>query len=258
MVRAAVFWMALGACPLAAQDGNGRGALMAKGISAGAMQPREAAEAFAAVLALDSLDAEAHWRLAIALADLGKRTPDDRKDPVRDSLYRAAEQHARRAVELAPDDADARFALAFAVGKAALTKGRRERVKYAIEIREQALRALELNPRQDGALHVLGRWHAEIERLSNIEEFFAKRFLGAKVFGEASWEQASASLERAIEIRPDYVYHRLGYAEILVDMKRFADARAQLDAIPGLPDTDAMDPEWRRQAEALRARIARR
>jgi hypothetical protein len=39
-------------------------------------------------------------------------------------------------------------------------------------------------------------------------------------------------------------------------MRRYADARTQLDAVPSLPTLDAMDPEYRKQAEALRARIA--
>jgi len=210
------------------------------------------------MLVLDSLDAEASWRAAIAYVDLGKVTPDDRKDRIRDSLYLLAERHARRAVRLAPQDANAHFSLALALGKAALTKGKKERVQYAVEIRDAVRKSLAIDSRQDGSYHVLGRWHAEIERLSNIEEFFAKRFLGAKAFGEASYEEAARNLERAVALRPDYIYHRLDLAEVYVDMKRYADARRELDAIATLTTLDAMDPEYRRQAGALRSRIASR
>jgi len=253
--------LGVGGSPAAAQGtanlpGPWRAELIAKGIAAGPLRPREAADAFEAVLARDTLDAEANWRAAIAMVDLGKRTPDDRKDPVRDSLYLVGERYARRAVHLAPQDADAHFALANALGKAALTKGKKERVRYALDIRDAALRSLALDPRHDGSYHILGRWHAEIERLSNLEEFFAKKFLGAKAFGEASYEEAASNLEKAVVLRPDYIFHRLDLAEVYVDMKRYADARAQIDVIPTLPTLDAMDPEYRRQAEAIRTRIA--
>lgn len=235
-----------------------REVLLGKATAAGQLRPREAADAAEKMLALDSLDVEANWRAAIALVDIGKVTPDDRKDRVRDSLYLVAEVYARRAVRLAPRDANTHFALAGALGKAALTKGKKERVQYALEIRDAAVQSLALDPRHDGSWHVLGRWHAEIERLSNIEEFFAKKFLGAKAFGEASYAEAARHLEQAVAIRPEYIFHRLDLADVYVDMKRYADARRELDAISALPTLDAMDPEYRRQAEALRSRIASR
>jgi tetratricopeptide (TPR) repeat protein len=139
---------------------------------------------------------------------------------------------------------------------AALTKSKREQVKYAIEVRDEAVRTLELDPRHDGALHILGRWHAEIKRLSNIEEFFAKKFLGAKVFSEASWAEAARNLEMAVALRPDYVYHRLDLGEIYVEMKRYAEARVQFEAIPGLPTQDVLDPEYRQQAARQLSRLA--
>lgn len=241
--------------PAGAQD---RQALLDKGIAAGGLEPRVAADAFEAIVAADSLDAEANWRAALALVNLGKPVPDERKDRMRDSLYRRAEVLAERAVRLAPDDAEAQYALGLALGKSALTRSKKDQVHYAVRIREQALRTLALNPDHDGALHILGRWHAEIQRLSNVEEFFARKFLGAGIFREASWAEAVRHLERAVAVRPDFIYHRIGLAEVLVDVKRFSDARAHLDAVPALPTLDAMDGEYRRQAAALRARIARR
>ena len=244
------------AAPMRAQGAAG---LLLHGVSpAEALNPEGAARRLELILATDSTDVEAHWRLAVALVDIGKQTPENIKSPTRDSLYLLAERHARRAVALAPDEPDAHFALSLAVGMAALTKSKREQVKYAIEVRDEAVRTLELDPRHDGALHILGRWHAEIERLSNIEEFFAKKFLGAKVFNEASWAEAARNLELAVSLRPDYIYHRLDLGEIYVEMKRYAEARAQFEAIPGLPTQDVLDPEYRQQAARQLSRLADR
>lgn len=240
--------------PLPAQGAAG---LLLHGVApAEALDPQSAARRLELILAADSTNVEAHWRLAVAQVDIGKQIPKHIKSPTRDSLYLLAEWHARRAVALAPEEPDAHFALSLAVGMAALTRSKREQVKYAIEVRDEAVRTLELDPRHDGALHILGRWHAEIERLSNIEEFFAKKFLGAKVFGDASWAEAARNLEAAVALRPDYIYHRLDLGEIYVEMKRYADARAQFGAIPALPTQDVLDHEYRQQAASQLNRIA--
>jgi len=67
--------------------------------------------------------------------DHGEFNPsaDERK-----TLYRNAEQYARRAVAANPNDAEGHFQLARAIGRNALTMGTRDRIKYAAEVREQA------------------------------------------------------------------------------------------------------------------------
>lgn len=219
------------------------------------MNPRGTADRFEAVLREDSLNATANWRAAVALVDIGKQTPDKQKSTVRDSLYLLAERYARRAVRVAPDSAEPHFALALALGKVSLTLGSKQRVQYAKEIREEALRAMEINPRHDGAWHVMGRWNAEVERLSNLQEFFAKTVLGGKVLGEASWDEAIRCMRKAVELRPDYIFHRLDLAEMLIEIKRPAEAKSELEAIGKLPDQDAMDPVYRARAEALLSKL---
>ncbi|HKP29629.1 MAG TPA: hypothetical protein VJU15_09495 [Gemmatimonadales bacterium] len=224
-------------------------------VAQGDMHPRETADRWEAVIATDSLNAEANWRAAIALVDIGKQTPDKEKNRARDSLYRKAEMYARRAVRQAPQDAAPHFALALALGKASLTMSAKQRVKYALEIKTEVGRALEIDPNHDGAWHVLGRWNAEIERLSNIQEFFAKTLLGGKVFNEASWDEAIRCLRKAVEIRPDYIFHRLDLAEVLLETKRRAEARIELEGIKDLPILDAMDPTYKLRAAELLSRM---
>jgi tetratricopeptide (TPR) repeat protein len=219
------------------------------------MDPRGTADRFEAVLREDSLNATANWRAAIALVDIGKQTPDKQKSATRDSLYRLAELYARRAVRVAPDSADPHFALALALGKVSLTLGSKQRVQNAKEVRTEALRAIEINPKHDGAWHIMGRWNAEIERLSNLQEFFAKAVLGGKILGEASWDEAIRCMQKAVELRPDYIFHRLDLAEMLVEIKRSGEARPHLEKIQGLPDLDAMDPVYRARAKALLGKI---
>jgi tetratricopeptide (TPR) repeat protein len=223
-----------------------------------ALEPQRALERYEAILARDSTDYDANWRAAIALINIGKQTPDSVKSPARDSLYARAELLARRAVAANPDDAEGHFTLAQAIGRASLTKGKKERVRRAAEIRAEALRAIELDPRHDGAYHVLGRWNAEIMRLSGLTRFFAKSFLGAGIFNQASWQGAVTNMEKAVELNPRRIYHHLDLAEVYVDVKRYDDARAQLEQVESLPVADVLDPAYKADAARLLERIAGR
>jgi tetratricopeptide (TPR) repeat protein len=180
------------------------------------------------------------------------------KSPERDSLYALAERYARRAVRADSMGADGHFILARAIGQTSLTKSKKERIRRASEIRQEALRAIELNPLHDGAYHLLGRWNAEIMRLSGFTRFFARQFMGAGIFGQASWEGAMTNLERAVEIDPRRIIHRLDLAEVYVDRKRYDDARRQLETIDTLPIHDFNDPQYKADGAALLQRIATR
>jgi tetratricopeptide (TPR) repeat protein len=128
-------------------------------------------------------------------------------------------------------------------------------VKVANEIYDHATTALGMDHRHDGAFHVLGRWNAEIMRLSSVERFFAKSFMGGKRFSAASWDEAQKYLERAVELKPSFIYHRLDLAEVYIDRRKYAEARAQLEKIPSLPRQDASDPTYTRDAQRLLAQI---
>ena len=243
--------LAAAAAPLAAQSVDEH---MARGkAAADARDPAAALRHFEAALALDSMHYEANWRGAIAAIDIGKQTPDSVKSPDRDQRYAQAEGLAKRAVAANLMGAEGHFALAAAIGRASLTKSAKERVQRAGEVRIEALKALQLNPQHDGAWHVLGRWNAEIMRLSGVERFFAKNFLGGKVFSEASWAEAERALGKAVEHRPGFIYHRLDLAEVYLDQKKYREAESQLRAIPDLQLIDVMDPQYKRDAASLLA-----
>jgi tetratricopeptide (TPR) repeat protein len=194
---------------------------------------------------------EANWRMAVTLMDLGKVMVDPAAAPTRDSLYARAEFYARRAVAANPDGADGQFALAAVLGRIALSRGTRERIHLAAEIRDAARRAIALDPTQDGAYHVLGRWNAEVERLSGIDRFIARHFLGGAVFADASWDNAERDLRLAVRYAPSRIYHRLDLAEVLVDRHEWRDAAAQLDTLVTLPDRDPLDPRYKARAREL-------
>jgi tetratricopeptide (TPR) repeat protein len=232
---------------------------VAMGVAANeAHDPSTALQHFQAAVRQDSSSYDANWRGALTLLDLGEQLPDSSKRNQRDSLYSLAERYATTAVSANPQGADGHFALAAAVGRASLGLGTEARIRRAGIIRKEALRTIELNPGHDGAYHVLGRWNAEIMRLSGISRFFARNFLGAGVFKEASWNKAIANMQKAAELDPGRIYHRLELARIYAHRKRMADAESQLHAVESLPIREGMDSAYKRQGAELRRRLAKR
>lgn len=213
---------------------------------------------YEAALALDSMNYEANWRAALTLGLMGDPYPMSAKSPQRDSLYARAERYAQRAVTANPAGADGHFALAASLGRAALMKPTQEKLRSATLIRSEALRTIAINPRHDGAYHILGRWNAEIMRLPGLSRFFAKNFLGARVFNQASWNNAVFYMEKAVQLDPGRIYHHLALADIYADRKRLRDAGAQLRLVDSLPVREAMDTNYKQQAESLRKRLAKR
>jgi tetratricopeptide (TPR) repeat protein len=218
---------------------------------------RTALQHFQAALEQDSSSYDANWRGALTLLDLGEQIPDSSRNVERDSLYSLAERYAGRAVAANPQGAEGHFALAAAIGLASQELGTEERIRRAGIIRREALRTIELNPRHDGAYHILGRWNAEVMRLSGISRFFARNFLGARVFKEASWKNAISNMHKAVELDSGRIYHRLELARIYADRKRLADAETQLHAVESLPAREVMDSMYKRQGAELRRRLAK-
>jgi tetratricopeptide (TPR) repeat protein len=201
---------------------------------------------------------EANWRASEVLMDIGKQTPDSVKSPERDSIYGRAERLARVAVEANPQGPEGWFVLSASIGRASLTKSSKERVKRAAEIRSAALKAIELDSLNHKAYHVMGRWNAEIMRLSGLSRFFAKTFLGGKIFNAASWDSATVYMEKALAVSPDNIYHHLDLAEIYIDRDRYSEARIHLNQVESLPVYDVMDPAYKERAASLLKRIAKK
>lgn len=223
-----------------------------------ALQPGYALSAYRDALGIDSARYAALWRYAREHIDVAKQLTDQQTE-MRDSLYRVARHFAEAAIAVDSLRPEGHFMRAQALGRLSRTKGGKERVRFAREIYDEAARTLELDPDHDGAHHVLGAWHAEVQRLSGLTKFFAKTFLGGGFMDRASWDSAVTHLERAVARRPEYLYHRLDLAQVYIDLERFDAAQHQLQRIGELaPTSDVMDPEYQEEAAELLARLRER
>lgn len=234
------------ATPLTAQPSVGL-ELAAGDRERAARQPAAALAHYEAALALAPNNYGALYRTSSVLIDLAEFDPD--RD-ARKAAFGRASTLARQATKIAPDSAAGFFELARALGREALTVSARERTGYAVEIRETALRTLAIDSLHAGAMHVLGRWNAEIMGLNGFTRMIAKRFLGGKVFEEASWENAVRWLEQATTLQPNRTVHLLALGEIYRDTGQREKAKRALEAAIRAPLRDANDPQYKQAAQA--------
>jgi tetratricopeptide (TPR) repeat protein len=231
--------------------GMARGQTAAEHVSLGdkesaARNATGALQHYEAALAVDPNDYDALVKAAYVAVELGEFDPSSEH---RATLYRSAEQYARRAVAANPRDAEGHFQLAQALGRTALTMGVRDRVKLASEIRDDALAALGIDPKHAGALHVMGVWNAEVMRLNGFSRAFARRFLGGKVFDVANWDDAQKYLEGSVASEPSRIVHRLDLAAVYADRDQRAKAIEQYEWIASAPITDYNDPNYKAEAK---------
>lgn len=192
------------------------------------------------------------WKASRSAVDLGSYAPDASR---RSALFSSAEQYARRALSMNPANPEGHFALARALGKIALTQSPRGRVKYATDVRSQALDCLKFDPKHAGCLHVMGMWNAEVMRLSGFTRVVAKNFLGGKVFASASWKDARSYMESSVASDPNRIIHHLDLAGVYRDVGDKQHERVELEAAIRLPPTDFNDHHYKDEARSQLAAL---
>ena len=210
-----------------------------------AMNAPSALHHYEEAIKLEPTSYEALWKAAREAVDAGEYAPPAE----RDADYTLAEQYARRAVAANPGDAEGHFHLARALGRRALSLGKRDRVKYAGDVRTQALEALKLNPKHPGALHVMGMWNYNVMSLNGMTRFMAKTFLGGKVFDSANWDDAQRYMEESVAVDPGRLVHHLDLARVYSARGDKTKATEQYELVIRGPRTEYNDRHYQAEAE---------
>lgn len=191
------------------------------------------------------------WRLARVESELGEDAAgEEQRRLVADAVARA-----RSAVKAAPDSALGHVWLAVALGRQALKEGPRARLALSREIKSETDRAIDLDAGNARAWHVRAMWNRKIAGLSAIERMAANAVLGGVPKG-ASMENAVQDFEKAIALEPAYINHRLELGRTFREMKRWADARRELEKAVALPPTgQRRAPIYQQEARDLLAKL---
>lgn len=207
-------------------------------------------EAYSKVVALDSANYQGLWKLVRAYVDVGYHAKGEQQE----RYYFTAARLARHCATLYPDSVESHFFLAVALGRMALQVGGKKKVELSKDIKVEAERTLALDPRHDGAMHVLGRWNYELGNLNWVLRAFAKVLYGGVPPGGNA--AAHEWFEKALAIAPDSPSHHLWLGETLIQLKQYGQARAHLQACVSLPNLLWDDAINKKQAERSLKEIA--
>jgi tetratricopeptide (TPR) repeat protein len=186
------------------------------------LDSRHALELFLAAVRERPDDAFIVQKIARQYSDL---TLDLTDEGEKRRYAQSALEYSQRAVRLDPTNPVNVLSLAICHGKLALYGDTRTKIQYSRLVREEAQRALDLDPNYAWAHHVLGRWNYEVASLGPATRLVLRLVYGG--LPDASCAAAIAHLARAVELEPDEPAHRLelGFAYLAAGER--AKARAE-------------------------------
>jgi tetratricopeptide (TPR) repeat protein len=211
---------------------------------------REALEVFLILNRESPVDAEILRRIARQYdrLSLAADSPAEKKTHLTDAL-----EAAQRAVKADPENSQARLCLAIVYGRLAQQAPPRRQIELSKLIKEEAEAAVQLDPRNDIAWHVLGRWNFEMASVNPVLRGLAQVVYGK--FPDASAARAEECFLKAIAAGPPRVMHHAEYGLFLVAQGRKNDARKQLKIALSLSAKNPEDEETQERARRALATL---
>jgi len=199
--------------------------------------------------AADSTQVGPLWRLTRAYVELGELATEKSQ---KRKFYAAAMGHGQAAVIADSVSCIAYTWLSIAEGVSATVVGFKEQVRLSWQIREHALRAIELDPTSDIAYHVMARWHAEIASIGGLKRTMANLFFGD--LPKASFEESIVYYQKAIALH-DQVHHRLELAKVYLRMDEIDTAQQKLEYVLTMESEKRLDDKYKDEARLLLAHL---
>jgi len=187
-----------------------------------AMHPQAALALFEQAAKADPNNVEIILRIALQYSNLiaAAKTPAEAASCAKRSL-----DEAKQAIALAPGNSKAHLAVAVAYGRMTNFEDNRTKVEDSRYVKAEAEKTLELDPSDDYAYHVLGRWNYSVSTLNPILKLIAKYVYGG--MPEASLEEAVHDYKKAIELAPWRVIHHHELARAYVALGQMDAARKE-------------------------------
>ncbi|MGB8167953.1 MAG: hypothetical protein WCF18_10710 [Chthoniobacteraceae bacterium] len=207
---------------------------------------RAALTCFRAAETLDPQNVGVLLRIAKQYSDLIAETkPEEAAHAIADKAL----DYSKRAVELDPRNAKGRLSLAVAYGRLTDFVGNKVKLEYSKLIKEETVKSIELDPTDDFAWHVLGRWHSGVANVNAMLKAMARFVYGG--LPAASNEDAAKCLKKAAEIAPQRIIHHSELARVYQTMGRKELAAKEWQTVLALPAVDKEDEKDKREAQTV-------
>lgn len=173
-----------------------------------AFHENEAFLKYAEVVKKDPNNLVALWKCSELSSRLGARQTD--KEKMR-PYFMAARNYAAAALRVNPNSSEANCAMAFALGRVSGVSSTRERVELAKDVKWYVDKAIQLDPNNFRAWHILGRWNFEVSNLNLAEKSFARLFYGK--IPSATLDDAVLDFEKSRSLNPAFLLNYLELAK---------------------------------------------
>ena len=247
-------------CPHCVNDGSETSYLLQQADSLyAAFKTHEALHALGRVLQLDPNNFEALAKSARGHIDIGDLIPDSDPNAREKKLkeYRTAEDYARRAVKIDPQNTWGHFYVAASLGKIASQSPTAKQIDLAGEIRSEVEKAIEADSQNGFAYHIYGVWHRRMAEVGNTSRMLASAFLWRSV-PRGDLNTSVDYLKKAIALNPTVISHHLEIAKTYIDLGKYDLARTSLKTSLAQPIQFSDDANHKREAEKLLAEISDR
>ena len=161
---------------------------------------------YSEILKLQPVNLTALCKCSELCSRIGNRQNEKAK---KTDYFRAAKTYANAAVRVNPNNSEANFVMAFALGRQTLISSGRERIAAVKDIRYYADLSIREDPNNFKSYHVLGKWNYEVSNLSLTERSMAKWIFGG--LPKASLQDAITDFERSLALNPSFL---LNYLEL--------------------------------------------
>lgn len=147
---------------------------------------------------------EVIWSLARVHWALSDNSEDE--EVISENIY-AGFEYAKRALEMDENRAESHKWYGILIGRVGELEGTKQKILNSYEVKDHTLKAVELDPEDDGNFHVMGRWHYTLADLSWFERKIAGIIYATPP--EASFEEAAEYFQLAIDLAQDEIRHHV-------------------------------------------------
>ena len=161
--------------------------------------------------------------------------------------------YAQKAAALAPENAEAQLSVAISYGKMLPFMDTKSQFQASPSIRAHAEKAIKLDPENDLAWHVLGRWHRTLSDVNML-----KRTVASVMYGQlpkTTTEKAVSCFEKALEINPRRLMHYIELGRAYAQMGKTEEARRFIEKGLSMPNLEKDDPETKRRGQETLATL---
>lgn len=189
---------------------------------------------------------EVIWRLARAHFDFSDNSEDE--TVISDNFYKGLD-YAKKALELDDSRAESHKWYGILIGKVGELEGTKQKILNSYEVKDHTLKAIELDPEDDGNFHVMGRWHYTLSDLSWFERKIAGLIYATPP--EASFEEAAEYFKKAIALEPTDIRNHLWLGNTYVALDKNEQAKQEYNAALAITAENDSDRKLQKEAQEL-------